>query len=286
MSTRHGSSIKIFLPSGTTDGLWVVELSNWTGRAIVAPRSSISLLLEREEVLGAGVYVLIGPAESASKTNRIYVGEAEGLKSRLKQQESAKDFWTRAIIFTAGSTSLNKARVKYIESRLIDLAMSSGRSEVENATVPKIPSLSEADTAEVEGFLDEMLVIYPVLGLSAFESIRDEHSSAGKGATLHLKGPCTDASGSEVADGFVVLEGSRGRLSTVPSLNPSILNLRDDLKHEGVLEESGDCIILQKDFVFSSPSTAAAVFLGRTANGRSEWRTKDGISLGKVQDGY
>jgi hypothetical protein len=36
---------------------------------------------------------------------------------------------------------------------------------------------------------------------------------------------------------------------------------------------------LAEDFVFSSPSTAAAIVLGRNANGLTEWKLKDGITL-------
>ena len=283
MSNRHGASIKIFLPSGSTEGIWVVELSNWTGRALVAPRSNIASLLDREEMLGAGVYVLIGPAESTSKANRIYVGEADVLKTRLKQQEAGKDFWTKVIVFTAGSASLNKARVKYLEARLIDLANSAGRSEVVNTAAPRPPSLSEADSAEVEGFLDEMLFIYPVLGLTAFEPLLDVKSMTQSVAVLCLKGPNTDATGIESAEGFVVFAGSKGRASSAPSVAPSTLTLRESLLTDGVLGLAGESILLNKDYLFSSPSSAASLLLGRASNGRVEWKTVEGVSLGEIQ---
>ena len=36
---------------------------------------------------------------------------------------------------------------------------------------------------------------------------------------------------------------------------------------------------LTKDTLFSSPSTAASVVMGRCANGLTEWKTKDGKIL-------
>jgi len=33
------------------------------------------------------------------------------------------------------------------------------------------------------------------------------------------------------------------------------------------------------DYIFSSPSTAAGMVMGRNANGLSEWKNKDGKSL-------
>lgn len=34
-----GTSIRIFLANGGADGVWVVEKSNWTGKALMAPRT-------------------------------------------------------------------------------------------------------------------------------------------------------------------------------------------------------------------------------------------------------
>lgn len=285
MSSRRGASIKIFLPSGSTDGIWAVDLSNWTGHALVAPRSSFLDLMARDELSGPGVYVLVGPGESAAKSARIYVGEADVLRTRLKQQEGDKDFWTRAIVFTARDASFNKARVKYIESRLIEMALNSGRAEVVNAATPKRPALSEADVAEVEGFIDEMLVIYPVLGLTAFESVQSGGGKDGSGPVFLLKGASTDASGAETADGFVVFAGSKGRAAHVPSIHEYGLALRDSLLAEGAVSLEGDHLVLTRDCLFPSPSTAAMVLLGRTSNGRKEWKTVDGLTLREHQEG-
>jgi hypothetical protein len=40
---------------------------------------------------------------------------------------------------------------------------------------------------------------------------------------------------------------------------------------------------LTEGYVFTSPSTAAMVLLGRTANGRVEWKTADGRTLKELQ---
>jgi hypothetical protein len=38
-----------------------------------------------------------------------------------------------------------------------------------------------------------------------------------------------------------------------------------------------------QDYSFSAPSTAAAVVLGRSANGRIEWKAADGRTLKEIQ---
>lgn len=284
MSSQRGSSIKIFLPKGTTDGLWVVDLSNWTGRALVAPRSRVTSLLEREELSGPGVYILIGPADSAAKSDQIYIGEADVLRTRLKQHGD-KDFWTTSIIFVALDASLNKARIKYLESRLVHLATEADRSEVANSAAPKLPALSESDVAEVEGFLEEMLVIYPVLGVKSFEQVQTWAESGTDTTIFHLKGAETDAKGAEVVDGFVVFAGSLGRASHVPSIHEYGIALRQSLLADGTIVEEGAQLRFVKDHIFSSPSTAAMVLLGRTSNGRVEWKTSAGQTLKDSQDG-
>ncbi|MCE5203851.1 MAG: DUF4357 domain-containing protein [Actinomycetia bacterium] len=49
---------------------------------------------------------------------------------------------------------------------------------------------------------------------------------------------------------------------------------------DGSMRVDGGVGILTRDVPFSSPSTAAAVALGRSSNGRLEWKAPDGTSYG------
>jgi hypothetical protein len=62
-------------------------------------------------------------------------------------------------------------------------------------------------------------------------------------------------------------------------------DLREDLIKNGVLVSSGDQFVFSQDYAFSSPSTAAAVVLGRSANGRIEWKDTDCRTLKALQEG-
>ena len=42
---------------------------------------------------------------------------------------------------------------------------------------------------------------------------------------------------------------------------------------------------LTKDYLFSSPSAAAAIVMGRSANGLNEWKSKDGRVLKSIESG-
>ena len=48
--------------------------------------------------------------------------------------------------------------------------------------------------------------------------------------------------------------------------------------------EQGELYRLTQDYTFNSPSTAAGVLLGRTANGRIEWKDSKGRTLKEIQE--
>ncbi len=58
-----GASIHIFLANGVADGVWVVEKSNWTGKALMAPRTRYKELRARADLDGPGG-VLLDVAEA------------------------------------------------------------------------------------------------------------------------------------------------------------------------------------------------------------------------------
>lgn len=278
-----GASVQIFLPSGSTDGIWVIQKSNWTGIGLVIPRSHFSEGRQREELAGTGVYVLVGPAGSEAFDQQVYVGESDNLKQRLDNHMKALDFWNRAIVFSAKDGNLNKAHALQLEYRLIGLAKESGRAEVANSTKGTASALAEAETALVEGFLAEMLTLYPVLGLSAFETSKSASQVAR--VRLFCSGPDAQAEGFETADGFVVLGGALIRRRQAASTYPAVTKRLDAMAAEGLLESVDEkSWRLTADHVFTSPSLAADVVLGRSANGRTEWRNAEGTTLKELQE--
>lgn len=280
MAASRGVTIKLFLAEGGPDGLWTVEKSNWTGIGLMCPRSSYPKARPREELARPGVYVLIGPSEQTAGHTRIYVGEADVLSKRLDQHIKTSGFWTRAAVFTSKDQNLNKAHVRYLESRLIGRALDAKRAEVANGTAPAAPSLSESEAAEMDSFLDEMLSIYPVLDVRAFDRIETTPSSA---ATLFAKGPDARAEGEATSEGFVVYAGSTSRATEVPSATSFVTNLRAQLIADGVLAGDGPSLRFTRDYLFSSPSAAASAVLARNANGRTEWRDTQGRTLHEIE---
>ncbi len=277
------TSIRIFLTDGTPDGIRVVEKSNWTGRAVVGSRSQLAEALGRDELGRPGVYVLAGTDDDGEE--RLYVGEADVLGDRLRSHANRKDFWTWFVAFTAADENLNKAHVRYLEARLLSLAKTANQWVLENTVVPNQPPLSEADRADADWFLAEMLLIYPVLGIDAFEVVASDPAPAAGADALIMDGRGVEARGRETKDGFVVLAGSKARKDEVASAKPRLREHRQQLLARGVLNDDGRHCVFTQDYRFASPSTAASVLAGGSANGRKAWTSADGTrTLKQLQD--
>ena len=273
-------SIRVFLPGGDPDGLRIIEKSGWSGVGLVVPRSLFGEGKQRKELARTGAYVLVGPPED-SGLPRVYVGEGDPIRPRLEQHAAKKDFWTSCISFASKDENLNKAHVQYLEARLVALAAQSKRCVLDNGNVPALPSLSEADAADAEGFLAEMLLCFPVLGLGVFSTATLAQAT---GQTLYLSAKGVTAKGQENPEGFVVRAGSTAVKTEVPSCHAYLKELRMALVENGALKAAGDGYTFTQDYVFASPSTAAGVVLGRASNGRTEWKTKDGTALKQLQE--
>lgn len=282
MSGPKPFSLRIFVVDGDPDGLRLVERSNWVGKAMIFPRALLSRIKQRAELAQTGVYLLLGPRDDG-EGEMLYVGEGDPVLPRLQDHFTKKDFWNRAVCFVAAPGQLNKAHVQFLEASLIRLARAAKRLPLDNANQPAEPSLSEADCADMQVFLENMLGMLPVLGVHAFEQVAANPAAA---TLLTCKGKGVAATGYEASQGFVVKAGSQAVGESVPSMQlhvRSMFDLRQELIGNGVFERDGERYRFVQDYVFSSPSTAAAVVLGRSANGRIEWKDAAGKTLKELQ---
>jgi hypothetical protein len=284
MPNQPPFSLRIFVADGDPDGLRIVTRSNWTGRAIVFPRAVFTNVRDRDDFNQTGVYLLIGPHPDG-EGQMLYIGEGDPVLERLKGHYANKDFWTIAIFFVAGAEHLNKAHVQYLESKLVALARAAKRVHLDNANNPTEPTLSEADRADMNVFLANLLGIVPLLGIEAFEQ---SSGAVSTGVTLlACKGKGVVATGYESAQGFVVKAGSFATSDEAPSLKdyfPNISKLRSELVLRGVLVVEPTGLRFTQDYTFNSPSQASAVVLANSSNGRSDWKNPEGRSLKQLQE--
>ena len=85
--------------------------------------------------------------------------------------------------------------------------------------------------------------------------------------------------------GFVVFKGALARVEETSSIHKFMTQTRESLLRREILEENGSQFILKQDYTFSSPTTAAGVFLARNANSRTEWKDANGKTLKEIQEG-
>ena len=272
-----GKIIKIFLIDGDPNGRMSCELSNWSGKAYKVPRIKIKDCTDRDDLISTGVYLLFGKDDDGN--DQVYIGEAESILKRLNQQLTQKDFWNEAIVFISKDENLNKAHIKYLENRLHDIATAANRYKIENSIIPTRSSISESDRAEMEEFIEYIKMLVNTLGHKVFDEKR-EFKPKQKQEIFFIKAARNAAGqGEPTSDGFVVFKGSKAAAIIVNSMSTSFIKLRQRLIDDGILVNQNEFFEFSDDYIFSSPSTAAVMVMGRNANGLTEWRTIEGKTL-------
>ncbi len=275
-------NITISVPSGNPDQLRVIEKSNRLGRALVFNRSELKQVAKERQELGyTGVYLLVN--SSADSLAKIYVGEGESVLERLRSHDSKKDFWEWAVVFVHRDNSLHKGHIQHAEASLVALAAANKRCLLDNDVAPKKPSLPESALFEAEDFLKDIYQTLPLLGINAFESAAVAKPEE-RGEPLYITTKGITAQGYTQAGKLVVLQGSEAVLEDANSISNSFSSWRSNLAQQGVLVMVEGRLVFTQDYTFESPSTAAAVVMGRNANGRTEWRTLDRTTLKELQE--
>lgn len=277
----HSQTIQIFLPDGNPRGIKIAEITNRTIKAILFPRNQFEAILRRPELTNVGFYFLFGEAENGHEMT--YIGEAEDCAERLKQHQRNKDFWNYAVVIISQTHAFTKTHVKYLEYISIKKAAEINRYELDNTTVPNKPHITESMEADVEDCFEITKILLSALGFSLFDSVSRENVAAVFADVYKLKGNGVEAEGSLIDDGFVVFKDSRVKTTTVPSCHDYLINMRKELLESGVLVTDGDTYRFTEDYVFSSPSTAGGVILGRSTNGWTKWRNTCGKTLDEMK---
>jgi hypothetical protein len=221
--------------------------------------------------------------DSESGKSAIYVGEAESIRDRLRGHLE-KDFWNHIVFFVSKDETLTKAHVRYLEGRLIDQAKSAGRSLVMNgkSSGSKLP---ESDREDMEIFLGRIHQLMPVLGADALVPISSLSGARAERQMLVCEIKGLRAVGHPTPTGFVVLKGSQAVLKERASAHqyPSSLAPRNRLIGEGTLVEDNEHLRFTRDVEFGSPSAAATVVHGGSANGLIAWKNDAGKTLRELE---
>jgi hypothetical protein len=273
----QAATIKLFLVQGNPHGLRTAELSNWSGKAIAAPRTEMAALLKRDELANASVYLLTGVDPNTGE-RAIYIGETTRATKRFSEHAD-KDFWNAVTLFVSKDENLTKTHVQYLEGTLIEKAKNSDGLIIHNVknSGAKLP---ESDIAEMDIFLEKCLQLLPVLGISDFEEKPNKTSNEQDLLYCTIKG--LTATGKRTDNGFIVFAGSQAVLEHLPSAQ-TIQIKRDELINKGLLRKETDHLVFEKDIEFGSPSTAGGVVRGGNTNGLTSWKNTKGMVLKDIE---
>ena len=291
-----GRTIKIYLENGSVTGLKHSEIVNWSGQAMSSPRSLIKKLKDWTEAQRPGVYFLFGLDENGNDS--VYIGESENVFERLAQHVSdpKKDFWDEVVFFTSKDENLTKAHVKFLESKLTLLAKNANRYKVLNGNSPQQSMLPRGDRDSMEEFINNIRILIGAMSHKVLEPINTQPITESQSNDVNINNTQTlsnnlylninkiDAKAIFTEEGIVVKKDSEAFSKERDSLGLTYKNLRSKLQEEGVLIKDKDKFIFTKDYLFPSPSQAAAVIVGYAINGRNSWCLTDGTTLKEYEE--
>lgn len=271
--------LQFILEEENPNGIIECSVDDWFGISYKIPRNKLKEASSLKYINNTGVYILLGDDENTAE-KIAYIGEAEDIYNRLSQHNKNKDFWNECIVFVSKDNSLNKAHIKYIEHELYEMSKKASRYIIKNESNPTKSSLSNADEIRAEKFISKIKIIANMFGYKLFISLVDKNDREDK--TLHLTNNGIEyAKGLLTDEGFVVLKGSKVKEGVFDSLSPSLNGFFNKERSSIDLVDN----VYINDHLFSSPSMAAIAILGRNANGYTEWKNKDNITLKKIMGG-
>lgn len=192
------------------------------------------------------------------------------------------------MVFTTSNNSFGPTEISYLENLFCNLAIAANRYEVKNINDPTSGNITEEKESELQEFVDYAKLIMGTIGHKVFIPLtkpETPNTKASKDSSMlsqdmefslsrsikqyHIT---VNAHAKQTAEGFVVLAGS----TISPEDDNTILpGVKEKRKNANV----DDNHILQEDVLFSSPSSAAMFVIGKSANGWTSWKTKDGKTL-------
>ena len=268
-----GKTITTYLIDGDPKGTQYAFISNKICQMFVVPRSNLSYLNTQEKLQKPAFYILLGEDESTKP--QAYIGETENFKESVKDHDSKKSFWQKALIFVSKDADMTKVDVQYIEYKAITEAKKANAFVLsDNKQIPKAPNLPEHQQDSMDEFFEDVKFLASFIGCNIFElsQPKEEH-------IFYTKGRGCNAKGFYSSEGFTVLKGSIVAPTMVPSFNWK--EKRKKMLQDYTSNEN-EILVLTSDKTFSSPSTAADFCIGSSNNGWLVWKDKNGNTLDSV----
>lgn len=291
---KSGKNFNIFLMDGEVIGRIKCTLSNWTGLAYKVPRPYLEKCKDRQDLKQSGVYFLFGKNDDGD--DEVYIGQAgirkngEGVLFRVAEHKKDEIYFSEAVMLTTQNNSFGPTEISYLENKFINMAIDVDRYKVRNGNDPNPGNVTEEKESELEDFVEYSKMVLGVLGYKIFvpivkkalkiENKIDDDEILYLSTKTKRSGKSINAICKRTSEGFVVLKDSMIEMIDSKSLPNSIKELRDKCKANNEIFDGK----LTKNYLFNSPSYAAMFVLGMSRNGKTEWKTKAGITLKALEE--
>lgn len=222
--------------------------------------------------------------------HQLYVGETDDSLKRLRNHET-KDFWKEAIVFHSTNDTLSTTEVKWLEAKTYETLKDLGFYDLsENKQIPQKPTLKKDQIYTLEPIFEEAKNYICAAGFDIFLRKKEDNIVQTKQEEENLKttehlfyckqGACV-ATGYYTGELFMMLHGSEIRPSTRASITPAFASKRKTFLANHCTKQNG-VYKLKHDYSFPSPSTAAGMCVGGSANGWTEWIDEEGKTLNEI----
>lgn len=293
---KHSKNFNLFLMDGEVTGRIKCTLSNWTGIAYKVPRPYLEKCKDRQDLKQSGVYFLFGKNDDGD--DEVYIGQAgirkngEGVLFRVAEHLKDEIYFSDAVMLTTQNNSFGPTEISYLENRFTNMAIDVDRYKVRNGNDPNPGNVTEEKESELEDFIDYSKMVLGVLGYKIFVPIVDKELKIedkiydDKELLLYLSRKSgksnrqIEAKCKRTDEGFVVLKDSMIEMIDSIAIPKSIKELRKDCIDKNEIIDGR----ISKNYLFNSPSYAAAFVLGTNANGKTSWRTEKGITLKDLEE--
>ena len=293
---KNSKNFNLFLMDGEVTGRIKCTLSNWTGLAYKVPRPYLEKCKDRQDLKQSGVYFLFGKNDDGE--DEVYIGQAgirkngEGVLFRVSEHLKDEIYFSEAVMLTTQNNSFGPTEISYLENKYTNMAIDVDRYKVRNGNDPNPRNVTEEKESDLEDFIEYSKMVLGVLGYKIFVPIVDKdtkekyENNNDKGSILYLSRKSgksnrqIEAKCKRTDEGFVVLKDSMIEIIDSIAIPKSIKKLREECIDKNEIVDGK----LNKNYLFNSPSYAAAFVLGTNANGRTSWKNEKGITLKDLEE--
>lgn len=292
---NNSKNFNLYLMDGDVTGRIKCTLANWTGLAYKVPRSYLDKCKDRQDLKQSGVYFLFG--KNDNDEDEVYIGQAgirkngEGVLYRVAEHLKDEAYFSDAVMLTTQNNSFGPTEISYLENRFTNMAISTDRFRVRNGNDPNPGNVTEEKESELEDFVEYSKMVLGVLGYKVFvpivKAIVEDVVEKEEDLILYLSrkikksNKTIEARCMRTNEGFVVLKGSMIEEMDSKAIPKGIKDIREKCRATAEIVDGR----LTKNYLFNSPSYAAAFVLGMHTNGKTDWKTVDGITLKDLEEG-